>query len=178
MKKSLKLCLIFISIILLIWIIYTTCILQTPEAHYENPFDISVSDVKIVSENSSSSDEIEKSLYLKILIENNLNAEFNDVWFKTTLNKEVEPYIATHVLSFTSEPINIITKEKAQENIGKSSDACGFEFNWQMVLTDDDTLKEYYNLDSSNGLQESLKSVTIEMFWNSGEQSITIPIEL
>jgi len=46
-------------------------------------------------------------LSLDVSIENNIEEEFEDVWYKITLNEETEPYIASMILEWTSDKMDV-----------------------------------------------------------------------
>lgn len=138
-----------------------------------SPFEITISDVKVISDNS---EETNPKLSLTLSIENISEQEFSNVWFEIMLNNEVEPYIASHILSYKSEKMNVTTKENAQQNINDLN-VCGFVHKWTMSLTAEEDLKEYYDLKPEN-LYAALKQATVNVYWKSGKQKNCIPILL
>lgn len=138
-----------------------------------SPFEITISDVKIVSDSNK---EDNPKLSLTISIENITEQEFNNVWFEIMLNDEIEPYIASHILTYESGKMDVTTKMKSQQDINDLN-ICGFWHKWTMLLTSEDDLEEQYNL-TQDSLYSALKEITVNVYWENGQQSNSIPISL
>ena len=157
-----------------------------PDVDPAEPFKISVTEVKVISkqqqvfqnESLIQTDQFENRLLVSVLISNVTNLEFKEVWYELQLNSEVEPYIASHILKFASDKMDITTQEEALAAGSKDGPIIwGFSYEWEMLLTSEEDLDSYYDL-SPEGLAEALKSITVQINWSDGTQSETIPLEL
>lgn len=157
-----------------------------PDVDPAEPFKISVTEVKVISkqqqvfqnESLIQTDQFENRLLVSVLISNVTNLEFKEVWYELQLNLEVEPYIASHILKFASDKMDITTQEEALAAGSKDGPIIwGFSYEWEMLLTSEEDLDSYYDL-SPEGLAEALKSITVQINWSDGTQSETIPLEL
>ena len=144
----------------------------------ENPFKINVSNVHVISDSSDMDNDKNDSyrLNLKINIENIGNEEYENVYFEAELNKEVEPYIATHILKYTSEKMNITTAEIAKKTTGDLN-VYGFEHEWSMLLTAEEDLEEYYS-SKTREMADYLDSVVVRVYWDGGSQEESIPVKV
>lgn len=117
-------------------------------------------------------------LSIKVSIINKTDLDFNDVWYELELNPEVEPFIASKILKFTSDTFYVTTEKQAllnsQDEILMIS---GFEHDWDMLLTSEDKLLTYYNKEPDD-IYNDLKSITVKVIWNDGNQEEVIPISL
>lgn len=150
------------------------------------PFDISVAEVKVISNqqevfldnNLKQTNKQEKRLILSVLINNLTDMDFKAVWFELQFNSELEPYIASHILKFTSDKMDVTTQEKALLADSKDKTIVwGFSHEWDMLLTSEQDLNSYYDL-STEKLVEELKNITVKVHWSGGMQEITIPLEI
>lgn len=150
------------------------------------PFGISVEEVKVINNqqeiflnnNIKQTNEQEKRLILSVLIKNVTDKELNDVWFELQLNSEVEPYISSHILKFTSDKMDVTTQANALLADSKDKPIVwGFSHEWDMLLTSEQDLNSYYDL-SSEKLVEELKNITVKVHWSGGMQEVTIPLEI
>ena len=182
MKKRKYILLSFIVIAIGILILKRCCLncdeMNNNKEDKENPFKISVSDVHILLD-SSEIDESKRDAYrlnLRISIENIDNEDYEDVYFEAELNKEAEPYIATHILKYTSDKMNITTEEIAKSTTNELK-VYGFEHEWSMLLTTEKDLNEYYSLKTEE-IVTCLDNVTVRVFWDGGSQEESIPIKV
>lgn len=156
----------------------------------DQPFEISVDDVKVIRKqqqifqdnNLIQTDEYENRLLITVSINNITELELKKVWFELQLNSEVEPYIASGILKFKSDKMDITTREKALEADLKDKPndkpiVWAFSHEWNMMLTTEENLDTYYGL-SPEGLAEGLKSITVQVNWKGGLQTETISLEL
>lgn len=177
MKKIVTAVILVVSIICIGQIDPITYGMQTAS----QPFEIEVSDVTItdatdlhLEETSSSAEETCRRLSFEVSIYNHSDQEYKDVWFELSLNQEVQPYIATGILNYTSEKMDVTTAGDAKKNEVKNGkpNVCGFTHTWDMLLTTEEDLAEYSDL-VPQGIEESLKTVTVCVFWDGGEQKET-----
>ena len=120
----------------------------------------------------------ENRLIVSVLISNVTDLEFKEVWYELQINSEVKAYIASHILKFTSDKMDITTREKALAADSKGKPIIwGFSHEWDMLLTSEEDLDSYYDL-SPEGLAEELKSITVQVNWSGETQTKTIPLEL
>lgn len=150
------------------------------------PFEISVTEVKVISNqqqmiqdnNLTQSDQIKNRLVVSVSINNVTDMEFKKVWYELQLNSEVKPYIASQIIEFTSDKMNITTHEKSlASSLNDKTAVWGFSHDWNMSLTSEDDLNSYHGL-SPEELAEELKSITVQVNWSGGKQTETIPLEL
>lgn len=144
-----------------------------------DPFDIKVSNAKILEgndlyleqDNFDSLDKRCKRMCFEVTIKNISDKEFKNVWYELSLNKEAEPYIASGITSFTSDKMDVTTFEKAQLMDEKNGIPIisGFTHEWNMLITSEEVLKEYYNL-RIESLTENVKFFTVKVYWDGGEQ--------
>lgn len=179
MKKRVMIFLI-LAVLLVIGIFCVTDFTKKPvEKEIPSPFDISVTDIKVYPDASTEEKPEVKDghrLSLDVSIENNTEEEFEDVWYKITLNEETEPYIASKILEWTSDKMDVTTKEKAKKSGKDSLNVWGLEHTWEMLLTTDEDLQEYDI--SENRIDKVLNTVTVEVFWKGGEQKEEIPVKV
>lgn len=185
-------------LVLVISIITATCFLNACITRQTNnaidtaqPFDISVAEVKVISNqqegyednNLKQTNQHEKRLILSVLINNVTDMDFKKVWFELQFNSEVEPYIASNIIKYTSDKMDVTTYGKALLADSKDKPSkdkpiiCGFSHEWNMSLTTKQDLNSFYDL-SPEKLVDELKSVTVKVHWRGGMQEITIPLEL
>lgn len=163
---------------------------SNPVVDTDQPFEISVDEVKVIRKqqqifqdnNLIQTDEYENRLLITVSINNITELELKKVWFELQLNSEVEPYIASKILKFKSDKMDITSHEKALEADLKDKPqdkpiVWAFSHEWNMTLTTEDDLDTYYGL-SPEGLAEELKSITVKVTWKGGSQTETIPLEL
>lgn len=159
---------------------------SSPAIDTVQPFEISVTEVKVISKQKQvfkdekliQTDQHENRLIISVLISNDTDLELKEVWFELQLNSEVEPYIASHILKFTSDKMDITTREKALAVDSKEEPIIwGFSHEWDMLLTSEEDLASYYDLLPAD-LTDGLKSITVQVNWSGGTQAKTIPIEL
>lgn len=157
-----------------------------PDVDQVQPFEISVTEVKVISkqqqmfqnESLTQTDQFENRLLVSVLISNVTNLEFQEVWYELQLNSEADPYIASHILKFASDKMDITTREEALAAGSKDGPIIwGFAYEWEILLTSEEDLHSYYDL-SPEGLAEELKSITVQINWSDGTQSETLPLEL
>ena len=156
-----------------------------PDVDQVQPFEISVTEVKVISkqqqmfqnESLTQTDQFENRLLVSVLISNVTNLEFQKVWYELQLNSEADPYIASHILKFASDKMDITTREEALAAGSKDGPIWGFAYEWEILLTSEEDLHSYYDL-SPEGLAEELKSITVQINWSDGTQSETLPLEL
>ena len=125
------------------------------------PFEIHIDTPQFVKEDE------DVRMVLKVDISNKTDMEFDDVWFEIMMNQEVEPYIATHIISYKSEPMDVTTQKNAisLEATKEKPNISGFTHNWDMLLTTEADLKEFYNL-SPDGIMDSLKYIQVIVHWD------------
>lgn len=116
---------------------------------------------------------------IQVTINNISDKELKNVWFELSLNKETEPYIASHIISYQSDKMDVTTFEKAQlmkEKDGKPM-ISGFIHTWDMLLTTDKNLDEYNNL-KTDELAKSIKFLNVIVHWDGGKQEYTETLSL
>lgn len=148
------------------------------------PFDISVAEVKVISNqqevslenNLKQMNQHEKRLIVSVLINNVTDMDFKKVWFELQLSSELKPYIASQILTYTSDKRDITTHEKALLAGSKNNPIVwGFSHEWDMLLTSEQDLHTYYDL-STEKLLEEQRSITVKVYWRGGWQETTIPL--
>lgn len=188
---------VFVIILVSIPLILISCsnyFLHSPKNVAEtvqNPFEIAVSPPKIertgkqVFEGESlvQKDGEENRLAIEVSISNLTEQDYKNVWYELKLNSEVEPFIASKILKFSSNKFYVTAKEKvarqSQQVPSNASGlrASGFEHRWRMLITSKEELKEYYHA-SPEEIGKALRSITVTIKWQGGSQEQTVPISL
>lgn len=178
MKKKIAVGCFVLIMILLIGSVYIRIDKTDNNKNTKASFDISVTDLRIYRDVSKENSNVKDghSLSLKVIIDNNTEKDFESVWFKVKLNEGTKPYIASQMIEWSSEEVDVTTKEKAQENTEKLL-PWGFEHTWNMLLTTDEDLQEYESV-SSNKIEKVLNTVTVQVFWKGGEQKAEFPVKV
>ncbi|MGN9165394.1 hypothetical protein ACTNDY_09000 [Tissierellaceae bacterium HCP3S3_D8] len=187
-KKIILLISIILALTLALWYIdnLNTTSNQNLNEINSSPFSIEVSSPvieKTTSEIFEDDKLIEKSgedsrLIIKVSILNTTNQEFKNVYYEFELNPDIEPFIASQVLKFTSDKFYVTTvQQAAADSKSEILKVSGFEHNWNMLLTPNTELIEYYNR-KPDDIYDALKTITIKIKWDGGEQEETIPIHL
>jgi len=138
------------------------------------PFVCELENVSLVKQDKSSS--WYDSVAFTISIVNQTDKNFHNVWYEFSLNEEVKPFIGSGILGYKSEPMDVTSRDKAV----RSEDAktvSGFESSYQMGLTPQDTLEEYYQLEQSE-VVSALKEIEIKVFWDGGSQVAVCPVRI
>ena len=113
-------------------------------------------------------------LTISFEINNITDKSFKNVWYEVSMNEEVKPFIGSGILTFTSDPMDVMSKEEAQKSTSELA-ICGFETEDGKLLTQEDVLEEYYDL-RQDQLFDYLKEIKIDIHWDGGSQSETFPI--
>ena len=159
---------------------------QSQNNENKNPFDVTVNEVKIITDHSGINDETPaKRLVIDVSIKNAADKEFSNVNYKLSLNEEATPYIASQVLEFTQQQgIHILPKNKFDEYINKNEQlldddpiALGFDASWDMLLTTEEDLQEYHGL-APDGIYNSVKDLYVDIYWDGGEQHETVSLQI
>ena len=134
-----------------------------------------------VTANARINDEADgRRLVITVDIDNCKNKEYKNVSYKLQLNKEVEPYIASGILTFDeNDRMNVVPAEKA-ENMEMENGVLvvtGFQHEWDMLLTTKEDLAEYWNL-SPEGIDNALKALSVKIIWDGGKQEESVPLSL
>ena len=134
-----------------------------------------------VTANARINDEADgRRLVITVDIDNCKNKEYKNVSYKLQLNKEVEPYIASGILTFDeNDKMNVVPAEKA-ENMEMENGVLvvtGFQHEWDMLLTTKEDLAEYWNL-SPDGIDNALKALSVKIIWDGGKQEESVPLSL
>lgn len=152
----------------------------------EKPFEVIAVNPAIIEDdtmldednNVIKSETVNKYLRIKVEINNITDQEYDDVWFKLELNKEVEPYLAAGICEYISdEKMHVIPQASNNENNTTAGSITGFLHEWEMQLTAEEDLKEYYDM-TQDGIKKALKEICVTVYWNGGEQSVQVPIQL
>ena len=113
-----------------------------------------------------------KRLVVTVDIDNQKNQEYKNVSYSLTLNKEAQHYIASGILTFEeTDKMNVVSSQKAEEMEQENGKllVTGFHHEWDMFLTTEADLKEYWNL-SADGIYDAVKEVTVTITWDGGMQ--------
>ena len=134
-----------------------------------------------VTANARINDEADgRRLVITVDIDNCKNKEYKNVSYKLQLNKEVEPYIASGIITFDeNDKMNVVPAEKA-ENMERENGVLvvtGFQHEWDMLLTTKEDLAEYWNL-SPDGINNALKALSVKIIWDGGKQEESVPLSL
>ncbi|WP_122790905.1 hypothetical protein [Intestinibacillus sp. Marseille-P6563] len=179
---------IFAGVAILAFLLLATSYLGSLSTSTETnnrPFSISISAPEIIEESGQRFEDnalvptgtIDRRLELTISITNMTQTNFQDVRFSASLNAEVKPFIASHILTFESDPMPVTTVEKATQNADSSQLLIsGFVHTWSMLLTTAEDLE--YSGKQPEELPDALKSVTISVYWDGGSQEQTFPLHL
>lgn len=163
---------------------------QQSKLKVEEPFDVQVEKVEMVQETETSLMEENSEVAVKninyylsicVTIENKTKNDFQNVSFKLILNKEVSPFIASHILEYDSEKMNVTSEKKAEASVLEKSDELliyGFSHTWDMLLTTEGDLREYYDNLSVEEISDYLQSIQVDISWDGGSQSKTIDLSL
>lgn len=183
MKKLLIVIIISVFSILLI-----SCNKEKP-TQYKSDFDyfsISLDNFEIIDDSSDEENSTPaKRLNISILIQNNTNLEFINTGYKISLNEEAKPYIASQILEFDQpREITILPKENINKhnNQGMCDEngkifATGFIANWEPLLASETELKEYHSM-SFDDIYNAFKSLTVDIYWDGGEQHEVLEVIL
>lgn len=155
----------------------------------QNVFDVNIDDIYVIAaeadaNSSTNTVDYHDRLVIKVSIENKTDNDYKNVEYYLRLNEEVKPYIASGIIEFPQEKMDVVSqkkfnelKEKGKLNSMESPVLWGFEHEWNMSLTTEEYLKNYFNL-SPNDFKNALKSITVTIHWDKGEQVENIPIQL
>ncbi len=178
---------LFISLIFLI-ICFSACSHDNKNINENDPFDISAS-AKIIKENQKifqndeliETDKIDNRLNISVHIDNITDKDLKKVWFELRLNDEVKPFIASQIIYFKSDKMDLTSKENAFKSSNKNKSnkplIWAFEHDWGMLLTPEEDLKEYHNL-ASEQIVDSLKYIEVNVHWKGGDQTQKIPLKI
>ena len=191
MKKKIAIAvfilLIFVSGIL-IYNFYSADIDNNEELK-QSIFDVYISDVYIIpgesyADSNTDTADYHDRIVIKVSIDNNTDKDYKNVEYYLRLNEEAKPYIASGIIEFHQEKMDVISQEKFKElkKKGKLNSMgtpviWGFEHEWNMSLTDEEYLRNYFDI-TPDGLADALKSVTVTIKWDGGEQVETVPLHL
>jgi len=152
----------------------------------EQPFLISLNNLEIVQENKrrfidgklTTVDGQSRRLLIEVSILNTTKNDYENVSYTLTLNNESKPFIASMIISITSDQFKVVSEEKAVELRDRYPRiVTGFINKWGMLLTQE------YDLENHRGkrpeqLEKYVRYITVTVNWNSGQQSKIIPLDL
>ena len=176
--------------------VYAKGIVDNPD----QPFSITVSEPYISEESvqyfndnnklETAAEGTQNRLNFTVEINNITNQDYKNVWYRISLNEEVKPFLAAGIVTFTSDKMDILSKEHAFdpsiEDKEDSPKIWGFTYEWGSLLTTteefqevtyyDKTGKEIHN--TPEEIMEALKNVSISVHWKGGKQEVTLPLIL
>lgn len=155
----------------------------------ENPFEIVVTDAKIVRVQREvfegdilvQKDGEDLRLKISVSIVNSTEQDFQKVWFELELNPETEVFIASKITKFSStysmDYFYVTTLEKSTGPDGNDAQFAddgslmvpGFEHNWNMLLEP---------VRAPEAVAKASKYINISIYWDGGSQIETIPLNV
>ncbi len=155
----------------------------------QSVFDVNIEEAYILTQDLDVDDVADTvegldHLVLKVSIENNTDQDYKNVEYYIGLNEEVKPYIASGIIEFHQEKMDVVSKgkinelkEKGELYSGETPAICGFEHEWNIPLTNEVYLKNHFKL-SPDGLEDALQSMTVMIRWDGGKQTEIVPVHL
>lgn len=152
----------------------------------EKPFNIDLKSVQIIEETTQTLDDkslvpgtgTTKRLELSISITNEQNTAYDNTRFKVALNEEAKNFIASGVVERESDSFYIVPKGAEASKLKNGLiEITGFADIWSPQITSDEDLNEYYNLEFDD-ISEHIKSYTVTVKWDGGQQVEVLPITL
>ncbi len=162
--------------VLLCAVLHTGC---EPEQKIVDPFDITLNDVCIEVDNSTSTPgEVTEEPYLRLSLSvsahNRTDETLEGGWMTVSLNQEADSYMGDGLTSFdffASDPFTMIPEGET----GDAEKAWGITVQWSPTLSAAQELKEYYKL-SLTDIGSYVTSVTVTVHWDGGSQTQEFPI--
>ena len=151
-----------------------------------NPFQIEISEPHIIQEAKQHFNDgklvtdsgTEQRLQFTISILNTSEYDFSETWFEASLNDEVKPFIASQVISYRSDKFDVTSEAKADLVNNKNNlKITGFNHNWSLLLTTPDDLADYNGM-TPDEIVNALRSIHVQIHWDSGTQEQDIPISV
>ncbi len=94
-----------------------------------------------------------------------------------TLNPECRPFVASQILECTSTPVDIAPRALADSlSTDRRPVSTGLEHGWRMLLTPPAELEPAPGEAAS--ISEALRTLTVELSWNGGRQTVQLPVSL
>ena len=164
-------------------------IINKNEVMEQKVFDVNIEEAYILTQELDAdvvADTVEglDHLVLKVSIENNTDQDYKNVEYYIGLNEEVKPYVASGIIEFHQEKMDVLSKgkinelkEKGELYSGETPAICGFEHEWNIPLTNEVYLKNHFKL-SPDGLENALQSMTVMIRWDGGKQTEIVPVHL
>lgn len=166
-------------IILYLWTNKSGRVLQTKE---QQPFSVNLKRAEIVEDESEG--QSRKRLLLEVSIINQSAENYPNTEYVLKLNEEVRPFISSQILEFHQEKRDIYSleecmasDEKGIKQLDGKPMTYAFNHSWSMLLTTEDDLKTYYELESAE-IYSALKNMEVEIYWDGGNQREILEIKL
>ena len=119
-----------------------------------------------------------KRIDLTISITNEQNVAYDNTKYKVAFNEEAKKFIASGVLEKESDPFYVVPKGSEANGMSNGLiEVTGFVDNWSPQITTDEDLKDYFNLEFGD-IYEHIKSYTVTITWNGGQQEEILSIVL
>lgn len=181
--------LLFINTLIMFIFLSTSCQTdrnQGESNQNEKPFNIDLKSAQIIEEITQTLDDnslvpgtgTTKRLEISISITNEQNTAYDNTRFEVALNEEAKKFIASGVIERESDSFYIVPKGVEVGTMKNGLiEVTGFEDIWSPQITSDEDLNEYYNLDFDD-ISEHIKSYTVTVKWDGGQQVEVLPITL
>ena len=187
MKKRVLIVLSLLLIIVTAFVLlYNANTQSAQQKSIKNPFQIEISEPHIIQEAKQHFNDgklvtdsgTEQRLQFTISILNTSEYDFSETWFEASLNDEVKPFIASQVISYRSGKFDVTSEAKADLVNNKNNlKITGFNHNWSLLLTTPDDLADYNGM-TPDEIVNALRSIHVQIHWDSGTQEQDIPISV
>lgn len=173
----------------LISVLFIACA-ENVDNQIVDPFAVTVQSIGVIQEPKTvlQGDDIlvgegyVKRLTIDLMVTNETEFDFSNVWIQCEWNDEVIPFLASQIATYTSSEVYITSYEKymsiddAVTADGKPI-VWGIQHNWSQLLTSEDDLNIYHG-STQIKLADALKNITVTIYWDGGSQTETIDVSL
>ena len=153
------------------------------------PFKVSVLKAEIIQKKvpeemtEENGDQVWR-LSIQVKIENITEENFEDVSYELSLNEEAKPYVASGILKFCQDEMDVFSQteckslqEKGIEEKNGVPVIWALVHNWGLLLTTEEDLQTYHGV-SREEIWKAVKTVTVDIHWDGGKQKEVIPLSL